>query len=135
MEARGEVRGGRFVKGFTGEQFALPEAVGLLREINRRAKEGELTSVSAADPLNLVGSIVPGARVPALTSNRILYRDGVPIATLIGKEMRLLEKMDSEAEWQARTALLRRRMPSYASSDRHRLDADLTHSLNPKGQS
>jgi ATP-dependent helicase Lhr and Lhr-like helicase len=125
MEARGEVRGGRFVSGFAGEQFALPEAVGLLREINKRPEEGELIAVSAADPLNLVGSILPGARVPALTSNRILYRDGVPVATYIGKEMQLLENMDGGAEWQARTALLRRIMPRYASNDR-RPDAGLT---------
>jgi ATP-dependent Lhr-like helicase len=124
MEARGQVRGGRFVKGFSGEQFAQREAVGLLREINRRTTEGELVAISAADPLNLIGAIVPGTRVPALTSNRILYRDGIPIATLTGKEMHRLTEMDSSAEWQARTALLRRRMTVFASGDRGS-DADL----------
>jgi ATP-dependent Lhr-like helicase len=127
MEARGEVRGGRFVRGFAGEQFALPEAVGLLREVNRREKNGELTAVSAADPLNLVGIIVPGAKVPALASNRILYRDGVPVATLMGKETRLLAELDSEAEWQARTALLRRKMPRYVGTDRRPFANKLTN--------
>jgi ATP-dependent helicase Lhr and Lhr-like helicase len=117
MEARGEVRGGRFVTGFAGEQFALPEAVGLLRETNRRVPAGELISISAADPLNLVGTIVPGPRVPALASNRILYRDGVPVATLIGREMRKLETMDGETEWRLRTGLLRRRMSGTLSHD------------------
>ncbi|MDQ3796011.1 MAG: ATP-dependent DNA helicase, partial [Pseudomonadota bacterium] len=118
MEARGEVRGGRFVQGFPGEQFALPDAVGLLREVNKRVPAGDLIAVSAADPLNLVGTIVPGARVPALTSNRILYRDGIPVATLIGREMQKLEPVDGEAEWQLRTALLRRRILNYVGMDR-----------------
>jgi ATP-dependent Lhr-like helicase len=117
MEARGEVRGGRFAEGFSGEQFALPHAVGLLREINRRSPEGELIAVSAADPLNMVGSIVPGARVPSLTANRVLYRDGAPIATVVGRQTQWLESMTGEAEWQARSALLRRRMPDYVGTD------------------
>ena len=63
LEARGEIRGGRFVAGFSGEQFALPEAVGLLRSVRRKPGTGVLVSVSAADPLNLVGIITPGSRV------------------------------------------------------------------------
>jgi len=126
MEARGDARGGRFVQGFSGEQFALPEAVGLLREVRRRQTSGDLFAISAADPLNLVGTILPGSCVPALTSNRILYRDGVPIAMLIGREMWTLENMDSEAEWQARTALLRRRMPNYAGDDWRSVGAEFT---------
>ncbi len=82
LEARGEIRGGRFVSGFSGEQFATPEAIGLLRDIRRKADCGQQVAVSAADPLNLVGMLTPGARVPALTGNRILYRDGIPIAVL-----------------------------------------------------
>ena len=61
LEARGEIRGGRFVAGFSGEQFALPEAIGLLREMRRRPKSGEWVSLSGADPLNLVGILTPGA--------------------------------------------------------------------------
>src|SRR5262249_22414636 len=79
LEARGEIRGGRFVSGFAGEQFALPEAVGKLREARRTAQDGAMLSVSGADPLNLVGILTPGARLAALTGNRLLYRDGLPI--------------------------------------------------------
>jgi ATP-dependent Lhr-like helicase len=129
MEARGEVRGGRFVTGFSGEQFALPEAVGLLRDVNRRPAEGTFISISAADPLNLIGIIVPGARVPALAANRVLYRDGAPVATLVGRQMHPLEAMNSEAEWQARTALLRRRIPNLSHTDLSWSGASPTRSL------
>jgi ATP-dependent helicase Lhr and Lhr-like helicase len=82
LEARGEIRGGRFVTGMSGEQFALPEAVGQLRGIRRLEAAGQLIALSAADPLNLTGIITPGERVPGITRNRILYRDGVPVAAL-----------------------------------------------------
>lgn len=80
MEARGEIRGGRFVAGFVGEQFALPEAVEALRSV-RRSHEPETQLVSATDPLNLVGITSPGPRVPAVAGNAILYRNGVPVAS------------------------------------------------------
>jgi ATP-dependent Lhr-like helicase len=83
LEARGEIRGGRFIAGLAGEQFALPEAVGLLRQVRRQAVDGALVVVSASDPLNLLGSLLPGAKVPALSGNRVLYRDGVPVAVRI----------------------------------------------------
>jgi ATP-dependent Lhr-like helicase len=76
MEGRGEVRGGRFVDGFLGEQFALPVAVESLRLMRNSHSSGETVSVSAADPLNLVGIIVPGERVPALSKQGIILRDG-----------------------------------------------------------
>jgi len=79
MEARGEVRGGRFVDGLVGEQFALPEAVETLRAIRRRPANGELVLVAAADPLNLLGIILPGARVSPYSGQVIAYRDGVPV--------------------------------------------------------
>jgi ATP-dependent Lhr-like helicase len=79
LEARGEIRGGRFVTGMSGEQFALSEAVGQLRSIRRLGGSGQLVGISAADPLNLTGILTPGERVPALISNRILFRDGVPV--------------------------------------------------------
>jgi ATP-dependent Lhr-like helicase len=79
MEDRGEVRGGRFVTGFVGEQYALPEAVDLLRAHRHRPATGQLVTVSAADPLNLVGILVPGPRVPALSGRSLTYRDGVPV--------------------------------------------------------
>jgi ATP-dependent Lhr-like helicase len=80
MEARGSARGGRFVTGFVGEQYALPGAVDALREVRRRERTGEVVRLSAADPLNLVGIVLPGARVPALRSRFVTYRDGLPVA-------------------------------------------------------
>jgi ATP-dependent Lhr-like helicase len=78
MEARGEIRGGRFVAGFVGEQFALPEAVDTLRAVRRAAKDDEEVVVAAADPLNLVGIITPGARISPFSNQVIAYRNGVP---------------------------------------------------------
>jgi ATP-dependent Lhr-like helicase len=112
LEARGEIRGGRFVAGVSGEQFAVPEAVGLLRDIRRRDRNGALVSVSGADPLNLVGIVTPGPRVPALTGNRVLYRDGVPIAIAVAGEVRFLEELEAQPQWAARAALLRRQVPA-----------------------
>ena len=66
----------------SGEQYALPDAVSAMRAVRKQEMRGDLVSLSAADPLNLTGIITPGARVPALTNNRVLYRDGVPVATL-----------------------------------------------------
>ena len=111
LEARGELRGGRFVDGFAGEQFALPEAVGALREVRRREKTGELLSVAAADVLNLVGIVTPGARVPVQGENRVLYRDGVPLAVQVAEEVRFLEAVTADAEWALRNRLLRRTQP------------------------
>jgi ATP-dependent Lhr-like helicase len=111
LEARGEVRGGRFVGGFSGEQFATAEAVQLLRSIRRAATDGSLIAVSAADPLNLLGIVTPGGRLSPAASNRVLYRDGVPIAILEAKELRFLTEMTAAEQWQARNALLRRQVP------------------------
>ncbi|MNF31796.1 ATP-dependent DNA helicase RecQ [compost metagenome] len=83
LEARGEIRGGRFVSGLAGEQFALPEAIPLLREVRKRLNDGSLIAVSGSDPLNLVGTLLPGSKVPALSGNRLIYRDGVPAAALV----------------------------------------------------
>jgi len=107
LEARGEIRGGRFVAGLTGEQYALPEAVASLRALRREKPDGRLVSLSAADPLNLVGIVTPGTRVPSLVSNRILYRDGVPIAVQVGGEAKFFETLPAGEEWEARNALLR----------------------------
>ncbi|MGH9360848.1 MAG: Lhr family helicase, partial [Thermoanaerobaculia bacterium] len=108
LEARGELRGGRFVAGPSGEQYALPEAVGKLRALRRVAPAGEMVAVSAADPLNLLGVLTPGGRLPALTRNRLLYRDGVPIAVREAGHTRFLVELDPAARWRAETALLRR---------------------------
>ena len=80
LEARGLVRGGRFVTGFTGEQFALPEAIPALRRVRSKPDEGAIVRVSAADPLNLVGILTPGPRVPAGHTRWVIFRDGLPIA-------------------------------------------------------
>jgi ATP-dependent Lhr-like helicase len=77
LEDRGEIRGGRFIDGFLGEQFALPVAVESLRATRKQPLSGETLTVSAADPLNLVGIIVPGARVPAISGRTVMFRDGV----------------------------------------------------------
>jgi ATP-dependent Lhr-like helicase len=107
LEARGDIRGGRFVAGFAGEQFALPDAVGLLREARRKPTSGMLVSLSGADPLNLVGIVTPGPRLAALTGNRVLYRDGIPIALHAGGETQFLETLEPAAEWAAKKTLLR----------------------------
>jgi ATP-dependent Lhr-like helicase len=90
LEARGEIRGGYFVGGVSGEQFALPEAIGLLRSIRKSSSNDELITLSAADPLNLHGILTPGTRVAAFTANRILFRDGLPVAALESREIRKL---------------------------------------------
>jgi ATP-dependent Lhr-like helicase len=77
MEARGTIRGGRFVSGFSGEQYAVPEAIEVLRSVRKQDRAGETVRISAADPLNLVGIVLPGPRVPALPANSITYIDGV----------------------------------------------------------
>jgi ATP-dependent Lhr-like helicase len=122
MEARGEIRGGRFVGGFSGEQFATAEAVQLLRSIRRTPADGSMISVSAADPLNLLGVVIPGGRLSPAASNRVLYRDGVPIAILEAKELRFLIEMNAAEQWQARNALQRRHVPpkvrAYLSQNR-----------------
>src|SRR5207247_10028309 len=103
-EARGDIRGGYFVGGVSGEQFALPEAIGLLRSIRKASPKDELITLSAADPLNLQGILTPGSRIAALTANRVLVRDGLPVAALEGGEIRKLSD-DSVLDSQIGTAL------------------------------
>jgi len=86
-EARGEIRGGYFVGGVSGEQFALPEAIGLLRSIRKAPSNGELLTLSAADPLNLQGILTPGPKIAAFTANHILFCDGLPVAALEAGEI------------------------------------------------
>jgi ATP-dependent Lhr-like helicase len=107
LEARGEVRGGRFVSGFSGEQFALPEAAALLR---KTARDGgrERVAISAADPLNLAGIVTPGDKVPRLPGNRLLYEAGVPVAVQSGGEVRYLRELEAKVQWEVRNLLVRR---------------------------
>jgi ATP-dependent helicase Lhr and Lhr-like helicase len=96
LEARGEIRGGHFVAGISGEQYALPEAVGLLRTIRKNAPKGDLIPISAADPLNLTGVLTLGLRVAAISAHRVLLRDGVPtVALKAGQLIPLTQGVDA----------------------------------------
>jgi ATP-dependent Lhr-like helicase len=117
LEARGEIRGGRFVAGFAGEQYASADAVGLLREVRRRPVAGQYVSLSGADPLNLLGIVTPGARLPSLTGNRLLYLDGLPIATVTAGEVTFLTALDPGEQWRAKNAILRRDVSSPAATE------------------
>jgi ATP-dependent Lhr-like helicase len=107
MEARGEVRGGRFVASVSGEQFALPDAVALLRETRKAPLSNAFVSVSAADPLNLVGTVLPGPKVAALAANRVLLRDGIAVAALVAGNVQWLATLDPRDARAAEDALVR----------------------------
>ena len=108
LEARGQVRGGRFVAGLSGEQFALPEALPLLRDVRKRANDGQTVCIGAADPLNLTGTILLGDRVPAVAGNRLLLRDGAVVATLVASRFTFAPDLDPAAREHARVQLARR---------------------------
>ena len=93
LEARGEIRGGRFVTGMSGEQFALPDAVERLREIRRTPPDGRLIAISAADPLNLTGIVTAGERIRSAIHTRIVHCNGVPVAVIEGETVRELESI------------------------------------------
>lgn len=107
MEARGELRGGRFVAGLAGEQYALPEAVAGLREIRKRPKDGEWIVVAGSDPLNLVGVLLPGEKLPRQPGARLLLRDGVAVAQKTGTRIELLATLAPSEANEARAKLLR----------------------------
>ena len=111
LEARGEIRGGRFVSGMTGEQYALPEAVERLRETRRSAPDDRLIVISAADPLNLTGIITPGDRIRVATGNRVVYRNGVPVAAMEGDMLRTLAELEPSTAVEAAAAAAGRRVP------------------------
>jgi ATP-dependent helicase Lhr and Lhr-like helicase len=116
LEARGEIRGGYFVGGISGEQFALPEGIGLLRSTRKAPSNGELITLSAADPLNLQGIITPAPRIAALTANRILFHDGLPIAALEAGEIRKISDApvsDLQIETALRVGKLRSSLRPY----------------------
>jgi len=93
--------------------------VASLRALRKEQPQGQLVSVSAADPLNLVGILTPGAKITALAGNRVLYRDGVPIAVQAGGETRFLATLEAGSERQARNALLRQPLPPSLRSYLH----------------
>ncbi len=107
METRGEIRGGRFVAGFSGEQFALPEAIATLRDARRRAQDAGDCIVCGADPLNLAGILTPGPKVPATPTNRLLVREGVPVAALVGGQVQYYQTLTPEQAWDVRKRLER----------------------------
>jgi ATP-dependent Lhr-like helicase len=116
LESRGEIRGGRFVAGFSGEQYALPDAIGMLRTARRKPESGDLVSISGADPLNLIGTLTPGPKLAAFAGNRLLFRDGVPIAFLAGGEVEFTVEMDPARKWEARKVLLRGSASTHSDS-------------------
>lgn len=112
LEARGEIRGGRFVQGFAGEHFALPEAVSLLREVRKKQGDEQLITISSADPLNLTGIITPGKRIAAQPGHRILYKDGKPIATNQSGEIEIDQNIPANEHWQIKNLLTRKHHPA-----------------------
>jgi len=111
LEARGEIRGGRFVTGMSGEQFALPDAVERLREVRRSAHDDRLITISTADPLNLTGIIAGEERIRASAANRIVYRNGVPVAAMEGDLLRTFGDLEPELAADAAAAAAGRRVP------------------------
>jgi ATP-dependent Lhr-like helicase len=105
LEARGEIRGGRFIAGLSGEQYALPEAIALLRQLRRRPLDGTLVCIAAADPANLLGTLMPGQKVPRVVGARVVYRDGVPLAAHAGGRTEWLATLDAATKRQAQAAL------------------------------
>jgi ATP-dependent Lhr-like helicase len=114
LEARGDVRGGRFVSGASGEQFATPDAVERLREVRRTAPNDRLITISGADPLNLTGVITGDERLRASASTRIVYRSGIPIAAMEGDMLRTFGDVDAETAADAAAAAAGRRVPVVA---------------------
>jgi ATP-dependent Lhr-like helicase len=94
----------------SGEQYALPDAIGALRAVRRRERDGALVALCGADPLNLAGIITPGPRLAALAGNRLLLQDGVPVASYAAGEVQFHQDMAPQQQWQARNALLRKSM-------------------------
>src|SRR5690606_2907525 len=103
---------GRFIDGLSGEQFALPEAIGLLRKARQRPQDGTVLAVSAVDPLNLAGVVLAGGRGPRIPGARVAYRDGIPVAALVAGEVRPPAWLPPEAAEAARAALLRDPSPA-----------------------
>ena len=114
LEARGEIRGGRFVSGMSGEQFALPDAVDRLRELRRSGPDDALIPISAADPLNLTGIITGSERLRTAAGNRIVYRNGIPLAALEGDMLRTFAEVDPAIAADVAAAAAGRRVPVFS---------------------
>jgi ATP-dependent Lhr-like helicase len=111
LEARGEIRGGRFVNGMSGEQFALPEAVERLREVRRSKPDDRLITIGGADPLNLTGIITGDERIRTSAASRVVYRNGVPVAAMEGDLLRTFGHLDADTAADAAAAAAGRRVP------------------------
>ncbi|MFK2902545.1 DEAD/DEAH box helicase [Dyella ginsengisoli] len=105
LEARGEIRGGRFVDGLVGEQFALPEAIPALRAVQKHPLDGQHVIVNGCDPLNLVGTTLAGDRLPAVASTRILFEDGIAVAARVAGKLQWLVEGDADQQQRWRAAL------------------------------
>jgi ATP-dependent Lhr-like helicase len=111
LEARGDIRGGRFVSGMSGEQYALPDAVDRLRELRRSGPDETLVAVSGADPLNLTGIVTLGDRIRAAASSRVVYRNGIPVMAMEGDMLRTLADVDAPVLADAAALAAGRRVP------------------------
>jgi ATP-dependent helicase Lhr and Lhr-like helicase len=111
LEARGEIRGGRFVSGMSGEQYALPDAVDRLRELRRSGSDETLVAINGADPLNLTGIVTLGDRIRAAASSRVVYRNGLPIMAMEGDMLRTLADVDATVLADAAALAAGRRVP------------------------
>ena len=105
LEARGEIRGGRFIAGVTGEQFALPDAIATMRAVRRQPPDDTLVCLSASDPANLLGTVLAGAKVPRVSGSRVLYRDGLAIGTSVAGQIELLVPLSPDESRAATRAL------------------------------
>ena len=106
LEARGEVRGGRFIAGLSGEQYALPEAIATLRQVRRQPRDGALVVLSASDPANLQGSVLAGPRVPRIAGARVAFQDGLGVASLVGGQVEMLVEGDDATRQRVARALV-----------------------------
>jgi ATP-dependent Lhr-like helicase len=105
LEARGEIRGGRFIAGLSGEQYALPDAIATLRQVRRRPPDDGLVVLSASDPANLLGTVLAGPKVARIGGARVLYRDGLAIGTALAGQIEFLVPLTPDQERAARRAL------------------------------
>ena len=113
MELRGELRGGRFVAGVGGEQFALAETVDALRRLNNEnGNDSKYYSIAATDPVNLLNLVQPNKKLPRKLNNRILYQDGIPTAVLEAGKVRFLKEVGVDEQWALQQALRKRNFPT-----------------------
>ena len=105
LEARGEIRGGRFVQSVSGEQFALPEAIGSLRKIRNKKDDNDMIAISASDPLNLQGILLSGNKIPISANNKVVYQNGKVVAMLDKQGVHFLHDVDDEEKQRIHTAL------------------------------